>query len=581
MIDKIIRLIKVERVDDIPVLLAQVQNMQIPALLDQFFPTHGHWKGELSFGEVVAVWLTFVTSQGDHCLSHVQPWVEAPLDTLAACLEKRIRPLDFSDDRLAAMLDRFAEAESWDDFETALNGVVLRVYELGSDRVRIDSTSAKTYAGVSEEGLFQFGHSKDHRADLPQIKINLSALDPLGLPLTTTVVSGNCADDPLYVPEIKRVQQTLGAGGKTYIGDCKMGALATRAWVAGSGDDYVCPLAGKQMPAEELEKLLSPVFSGAQGLEPVYHPEAETPNPPRRIAEGYEVCVDLEATVDGHPVSWRERRLVVRSVAQAARQAENLDKRLRQAMAEISQLNDRKQGKKILDAEELKVAAHQILERRRVAGLVKIETETMTRPITKRKYGRRPAEIKVESRSTIGAQIETPAVEAAKQRLGWRVYATNHGKLTLVEVVMAYRGQYQIERCFGRFKGRALSLTPLFLQTEARVEGLIHLLSLALRLLIVVEFVVRRQLAKTHSKVAGLYPGQATRATASPTAELILQAFRGISLTVVEIAGQGCGLLSPLSDQHQRLLELLGLSTDIYVRLIQHFLKPALNLSEP
>ena len=28
----------------------------------------------------------------------------------------------------------------------------------------------------------------------------------------------------------------------------------------------MCPLAGKQMPAEELEKLLSPVFSGAQGL---------------------------------------------------------------------------------------------------------------------------------------------------------------------------------------------------------------------------------------------------------------------------------------------------------------------------
>ena len=146
---------------------------------------------------------------------------------------------------------------------------------------------------------------------------------------------------------------------------------------------------------------------------------------------------------------------------------------------------------------------------------------------------------------------------------------------------MAYRGQYRIERCFGRFKGRPLSLTPLFLQTEARVEGLIHLLSLALRLLIVVEFVVRRQLANTHSQVAGLYPGQATRATASPTAELILRAFRGLSLTVIEIDGQVCGLLSPLSDPHKRLLELLGLSADIYERLIPHFQKPALNLSEP
>jgi transposase len=581
MIDEIIRLIKVERVDDIPVLLAQVQKMQIPALLDQFFPTHGHWKGELSFGEVVAVWLTFVASQGDHCLSHVQPWVEEHLDTLAASLDKSIRPLDFSDDRLAAMLDAFSEAEIWGDFETALNGVVLRVYELESDRIRIDSTSAKTYAGVSEEGLFQFGHSKDHRPDLPQVKISLSALDPLGLPLTTTVVSGRCADDPLYVPEIKRVQQALGAGGKTYIGDCKMGALHTRAWVAGSGDYYLCPLAGKQMPAEELEKLLSPVFSGAQGFEQVYHPETETPEPSRLIAEGYEVWVELEAEVDGQPVQWQERRLVVRSMAHAARQAEHLDERLGQAMAEIGRLNERKQGKKILDAEELKVAAHQIMERRRVAGMITIETETTTRQTNKRKYGAREAESRVETRSTIRAQVEIQAVEEVKQRLGWRVYATNHGVLALVAVVMAYRGQYLIERCFGRFKGQALSLTPLFLQTESRVEGLIRLLSLALRLLILVEFVVRRQLDKAQSKVAGLYPGQATRATASPTAELILRAFQGISLTVMEIAGQVRALLSPLSNLHQRLLKLLGLSADIYVRLIQHFLKPALNLSEP
>ncbi|MEW6735851.1 MAG: hypothetical protein AB1489_31450 [Acidobacteriota bacterium] len=68
-------------------------------------------------------------------------------------------------------------------------------------RVHIDSTTAKGYVDVSAERLFQFGHSKDHRPDLPQIKINISALDPLGLPLTTTVWSGEVADDPLYIPE--------------------------------------------------------------------------------------------------------------------------------------------------------------------------------------------------------------------------------------------------------------------------------------------------------------------------------------------------------------------------------------------
>ena len=102
------------------------------------------------------------------------------------------------------------------------------------------------------------------------------------------------------------------------------------------------------MPAEELEKLLSPVFSGAQRLEKVYHPETEAQDQPRLIAEGYEVRVELEAEVDGQPVQWQERRLVVRPVAPAARQAENLDERLRQAVAETGQLHERKQGQKSL-----------------------------------------------------------------------------------------------------------------------------------------------------------------------------------------------------------------------------------------
>ena len=136
--------------------------------------------------------------------------------------------------------------------------------------MRLDSTTTKTYAGVNEDGLFQSGHSKDHRPDLAQVKVQLSTLDPLGLPLTTTIVSGQSADDPLYVPEIKQVQRSLGTSGKTYIGDCKMGALQTRAYLAQSRDYYLCPLAGKQMPAAELAKLIEPVTTGEQVLEPTF-----------------------------------------------------------------------------------------------------------------------------------------------------------------------------------------------------------------------------------------------------------------------------------------------------------------------
>ena len=48
--------IKNERVDDIPLLLAQMERMGIQPLLDSCFPTHGNWKG-LSFGWVSTIWL--------------------------------------------------------------------------------------------------------------------------------------------------------------------------------------------------------------------------------------------------------------------------------------------------------------------------------------------------------------------------------------------------------------------------------------------------------------------------------------------------------------------------------------------
>ena len=58
-----------ERVDDIPVLLAQLEKMQVAPLLDAHFPTHGNWQG-LSLGQVASGWLTFILSEANHRLSH-------------------------------------------------------------------------------------------------------------------------------------------------------------------------------------------------------------------------------------------------------------------------------------------------------------------------------------------------------------------------------------------------------------------------------------------------------------------------------------------------------------------------------
>ncbi len=63
-----------ERVDDIPLLLEQMQRMELPTLIDHHFPAHGNWHG-LSLGWVSTIWLSSILSRGDHRLAHVEPWV--------------------------------------------------------------------------------------------------------------------------------------------------------------------------------------------------------------------------------------------------------------------------------------------------------------------------------------------------------------------------------------------------------------------------------------------------------------------------------------------------------------------------
>ena len=57
-------------------------------------------------------------------------------------------------------------------------------------------------------------------------------LDPGGLPLATDVLSGEGADDGLYISIIERIRNGLQTTGLLFVGDCKMSALETRAYLA-------------------------------------------------------------------------------------------------------------------------------------------------------------------------------------------------------------------------------------------------------------------------------------------------------------------------------------------------------------
>lgn len=122
----------------------------------------------------------------------------------------------------------------------------------------------------------------------------------------------------------------------------------------------------------------------------------------------------------------------------------------------------------------------------------------------------------------------------------------------------AYRSQYVVERSFGRLKGQPLSLVPMYLQRDDHATGLVRFLSLGLRVLILLEFAVRRHLAAEEAMLSGLYAGNPKRATARPTAERLLEAFKDVTLTVVVFPDGRHYHLTPLMALQRRILCLLG-----------------------
>jgi len=157
----------------------------------------------------------------------------------------------------------------------------------------------------------------------------------------------------------------------------------------------------------------------------------------------------------------------------------------------------------------------------------------------------------------------------ARLDMGWRLYVTNAPKLSLTKAVLAYRDSPLIERNFARLKGKSLGIRPLYVQLEDHVKGMVRLLSLALRLLTLMEYVVRRRLVRIGKSLPGLYAGNPKRQTQQPTTERLLKAFGGITLTVMTFASGTRCHITPLTPLQERILRLLGISESIYMQLTQ------------
>ncbi|WP_143855737.1 IS1634 family transposase [Nostoc sp. 'Peltigera membranacea cyanobiont' 232] len=203
-----------ERIDDIPVIVEWLKKMEIALWIDQkLSPPHGNHEG-MSYGQLSVLLLTYIITQSDHRLSAVEPWVEAHRKILELTTGWSIGKKDATDDRLGRVVEELGlQSEARQEIEVKLGRHLIRAYELPTEVARSDTTSFNVnhQQGESpEESLLRYGYSKDKRPDLLQYRQLLATLDPMGMPLVSATLSGNGADDPLYLPTWQQLVKVIG-----------------------------------------------------------------------------------------------------------------------------------------------------------------------------------------------------------------------------------------------------------------------------------------------------------------------------------------------------------------------------------
>jgi transposase len=554
-----------ERIDDLPLLIYWLKRMQVDVIIDQVLgPPHGNWEG-LSYGEVALVFVAYVVMCCTHFLSPMQAWASKHLVSLSQALGKPVREADFTDDRLGVVLSRLGgdATQPGAQIERELGQHLVRAYKLPTETVRIDTTTVSVYhQPETEGGLMKFGRSKDHRPDLRQFKQVLGTLDPVGMPLATAVVSGEQADDPQYVPTWKWLVGVIGHADFLTVGDCKLASLANRAQIHAGGGFYLTPLPMTGNTPGELE---------AWVLKPPSAPRAirlpgQARNAPS-VGQGFEVKVEClwQNPDTAEPVMWLERRLVLQSEAHAQRQQAGLQDRLTKTETALRAL------KPASAQAEMEKRAQAILTRYAVADYLDVRYAEHVERQTRYMGGGRPG----PNRPTQTLETHTWTVKTKRRRAafnrfnrlaGWRVYVTNTPaqRLSLAEAVNCYRQEWQPEHGFHRLKGGVLAITPLFLKDDNRIRGLVLLLGIALRVLTLTEFVVRRELTTSGETLKGLYAGNPNRATDQPTAERLLTAFDDITLYRHESPTKVWHEVTELSPLQRRILQLMQVPESVY-----------------
>ena len=309
-----------------------------------------------------------------------------------------------------------------------------------------------------------FGHSKDHRDDLPQVLIGM-AVTRTGIPIRAWCWPGNTGDQPL-IRQVKDELREWRLSRVVWVADRGFQSAENRRYLQRAGGHYII---GEKLRGESKEAQVALARQGRY----------------RSVAGNLEV---KEVRVDDGTM--RDRFVICRNPDQAER-----DKAVREQL--IAQLQDAITGSDQLTAAERSSLAARLQAKR---GLKRFLRQTSAGLL----------------------RIDRGAVRAEEHLDGKFLLRSSDPTLTAEDIALGYKQLLQVERGWRDMK-TTLDLRPVHHRKEDRIRAHVQLCWLALLLIRIAENQtgdtwrnVRRDLQRLHQ---GTFRGNAGLAhkTSEPT----------------------------------------------------------------
>ena len=472
---------------------------------------------------------------------------------------------NWNDDRVGRCLDRLFQSDV-PSLVLAVVGHVVREFDVQLDELHNDSTTITfhgAYADASQEEprgkdkkrtrlAITWGHNKDHRPDLKQLLYILTITSDGGVPVYFQAASGNVADDTTHCATWEMLRQLLGRANFLYVADCKLASAANMGYIHQRGGRFVTVLPGTRKEDGDFRKRLAE----GQVTWRVVH---EVRDDKGEIVDQFSVSEPESLSAEGYRILWFQ------STGKAQRDQHARLERVQRALSELAELRAKLSSPKTRYRDEDKVATAvaAILEERGVGRFLEVEIRERTvethrqvgpgRPSTKTRYVK-----EVSTRFDLSVTIAHERLAAETRSDGVFPLITNVPALGAPEVLLAYKGQPQIEKRFSHLK-TDFQVAPVFLKEATRIQALLCVYFFALLTETLLERELRRAMEREKVDSLPLYPeGRKCR---RPTTRTLLDHFEEVHRHTLVVPDQPpITFTTELTKLQLKLLALLRMS---------------------